>query len=270
MKKLFTRTAALLLALIISLTATACAAPNDSQQPGTDNTAAENNANIISITVTTTEETLSDDNGVEVVDVTADTIEVSGGGEGAAEKIAAFFDEQYVQPGAEYIEIQREATAQVMEDMGLDAHSYYKRTVSTPRSDEGLFVLYVQQGFYSLGAAHGSDAASAINFDPVTGEKISLSDIGVNGADPTEDIARLLTDKYMSMEQSGDYSDNWDATYATISYILSDEFNQWYLYDDGFALISNPYDLASYATGKFEITLPSEELSGIVDDCWFS
>ena len=103
-----------------------------------------------------------------------------------------------------------------------------------------------------LGGAHGYTGRYGHTFDIRTGQELTLADLADN------------YDAFLSaaVEQLKDIS--YGAEYA--AYGLNEGYEDqlaglfrdgnWYFNDEGLVLIANPYELASYAAGLIEFTLP--------------
>ncbi len=103
-----------------------------------------------------------------------------------------------------------------------------------------------------LGGAHGYTGRYGHTFDIRTGQELTLTDLADN------------YDAFLSaaVEQLKDIS--YGAEYA--AYGLNEGYEDqlaglfrdgnWYFNDEGLVLIANPYELASYAAGLIEFTLP--------------
>ena len=103
-----------------------------------------------------------------------------------------------------------------------------------------------------MGGAHGYTGRTGHTFDIRTGQELTLADLADN------------YDAFLSaaVEQLRDIS--YGAEYA--AYGLNEGYEDqlaalfrdgtWYFNDEGLVLIANPYELASYAAGLIEFTLP--------------
>lgn len=264
MKKGTFRVTAAILALVTALSLAACGKE--------DGTSSGENAFVpVALTAVAVEEQERAEDGSLLLETAVDAVEFTGGGPGAAAKMtadyAALFNERAAAQKSEYID----ATREVIE-LGLDfgGNSFYFQTAGVIRSDETLFALRVTTDCYVAGAAHGSYFTEALCYDPSTGERITLADIGCEGADPTDELALLLAAEYMENHAYPDgFADNLATATEYISSMLQDDIYQWYI-GDRFVLISNAYDLASYAYGPFELSLSPAELEGVVDAKWFA
>lgn len=113
-----------------------------------------------------------------------------------------------------------------------------------------LSITYDDTSF--MGGAHGYTGRYGHTFDIRTGQELTLADLADN------------YDAFLSaaVEQLKDIS--YGAEYA--AYGLNEGYEDqlaglfrdgnWYFNDEGLVLIANPYELASYAAGRIEFTLP--------------
>ena len=103
-----------------------------------------------------------------------------------------------------------------------------------------------------MGGAHGYTGRTGHTFDIRTGQELTLADL-------TDNYDAFLS---AAVEQLRDIS--YGAEYA--AYGLNEGYEDqlaalfrdgnWYFNDEGLVLIANPYELASYAAGLIEFTLP--------------
>lgn len=114
------------------------------------------------------------------------------------------------------------------------------------------YVLGVSTNNYDYyGGAHGYGYLAYYNFDVITGQKLSLTDIS-NEVDGFQTFLRQ--DILRQAMESGD-SEGMFAGYDTT--IMEYDLNtNWLLDESGFTFIFNAYDLGSYAAGAFQYTVP--------------
>ena len=190
----------------------------------------------ISLSVSEHYEEICAEDGFVLVEVSADTISVSGGGEGAAGRINAAFYQSCIQPGSATIDELVEYMEQYRGELELEMSSCYSRDVHAGRSDGDIFVLIYEQDHYFSGAVTNIYEKHAMCFDPATGKQLSLSGLGINGADPTDRIVELLVQEFLSTEEAAGYWTEADAAEAIGGMVTAD---LWYLDDDGLVLNSN-------------------------------
>ena len=262
-------------ALTMMLSAAACGRqePQTDSEPGSSQNAADESTFVpVSMIAYPVEQQEVDEKGTLLMEYSLDTVEFTGGGPGAAANMTRVYNEIFTQPAQEYIAEEINSVKELIyEYFDGTGNSWMNQSAAVCRSDESLFVAYVTTDSYNIGAAHGNYFYSTLCFDPVSGNALTLRDIGVNGADPTEQIISLLAEKYMLEygEDPADFVETLDDAEASFRSMLSDGIYQWYI-TDSFILICNPYDIAPYAAGSFEIALSPAELEGVVEAKWFA
>lgn len=133
---------------------------------------------------------------------------------------------------------------------GFSSYSLMRQTNVRYNARYLLSLTYDDTSF--MGGAHGYTGRYGHTFDIRTGQELTLADLADN------------YDAFLSaaVEQLRDIS--YGAEYA--AYGLNEGYEDqlaglfregnWYFNDEGLVLIANPYELASYAAGLIEFTLP--------------
>ena len=133
---------------------------------------------------------------------------------------------------------------------GFSSYSLMRQTNVRCNARYLLSLTYDDTSF--MGGAHGYTGRYGHTFDIRTGQELTLADLADN------------YDAFLSaaVEQLRDIS--YGAEYA--AYGLNEGYEEqlaglfregnWYFNDEGLVLIANPYELASYAAGLIEFTLP--------------
>lgn len=133
---------------------------------------------------------------------------------------------------------------------GFSSYSLMRQTNVRYNARYLLSLTYDDTSF--MGGAHGYTGRYGHTFDIRTGQELTLADLADN------------YDAFLSaaVEQLRDIS--YGAEYA--AYGLNEGYEEqlaglfregnWYFNDEGLVLIANPYELASYAAGLIEFTLP--------------
>jgi len=224
----------------------------------------------ISLIAVPIEEQHTTESGVVLMESSVDAVEFTGGGNGAAAAMTRTYAEIFSSRAQQYISDAAADAAAFYLSYGNDGIiSSFTQTAGVLRSDDGMFVLSVTTDSYSMGAAHGSIAREAVCFNPIDGSMLSLRDLTADGSDPTDMLAPLLAEKYILSEYAEGYGYDTTEAAEVIRIMLGDGIYQWYI-TDKFVLICNPYDLAPYAFGGFELTLTSDELKDVIDGKWFA
>lgn len=136
--------------------------------------------------------------------------------------------------------------------------SYYSdvNKMSILRSDTAM--VSVRSDFYDFfGGAHGNYGYYGYNFDTKTGKVLSVEDVFTS----KEDLADIICTRLKE-----DYGEDAFYDFSTLKDTVSEEINRGSLIFDVdycFAnIFFNPYDIAPYASGLFEVHLPLKEYSG--------
>ena len=163
-----------------------------------------------------------------------------------------------------YESFTREEYASRSADGTLDWFMPYElvRTMGVARGDSRVLSLTVMDYVYS-GGAHGYGGLGALNFDLSTGAQLRLEDLS---DDPAAFLDRCA-EKLLEISRSGDYAelarDGYFPGYEdSLPGLLRD--GNWYFDGAGITVIANPYEIAPYAAGRIEFTLPYEWLRGQV------
>jgi len=130
-------------------------------------------------------------------------------------------------------------------------------TTSDPVS--GLISFTLDQNTYSAGAAHPSDQVDAYTFDTGNGNQIYLTDLFSGNylqTIATYSVQALTT-------QLGDDADSDQIAQGTAA--TQDSFKVFVPHADGLHIIFNQYQVASYADGIQEITIPYSAMQSVIN-----
>lgn len=118
------------------------------------------------------------------------------------------------------------------------------------------YISFVQTEYeYQAGAAHGMPWWIGFTFDLESGERMLLSDILYNSEEELKELVTQYFEELVASQEEGYYWE--DATsYVQESVNMESEF---YLTDEGIVFFYGPYELACYAAGFQEVTVPYEE-----------
>ena len=131
-----------------------------------------------------------------------------------------------------------------------------QRTADIARSDGRVLSVLFDDTSYT-GGAHGWTGRYGHVFDAVTGEKLTLDALS-----ETPDAFRsFLEEELLRLANSAEYA----------MYYFFDDYREylpgllrednWYLGRNGLVVIANPYEIAPYAVGMIEFTIPYDRLS---------
>ena len=225
------------------------------------------------VEITRDEDTVTDDSGSLVLfRYGADRARVAlSGAPGAEERINAALDEAYRlfeegDPnadgggGRDYFE--NAARAEYADRGSENADWYlpyeYSRSLDVKRGD-GRVLSLTCLGYTYSGGVHGYAGLDAVNFDLATGEILRLEDL----ADDPEEFLRQCADRLWEISRGGKYTDlaldgYFPGYEEDLPGLLRD--GNWYFDSQGLTVIANPYEIAPYASGRIEFTLPYDWL----------
>lgn len=177
--------------------------------------------------------------------------------EAATQKIKEYYDEKQKkleEKVNEYIKYATDNytllnTDQVQYWMGYELGETYE----SARVDNAVISM-VEESYEYAGGAHPNTTRSAQNFDTQTGQHLTLNDVLTDVSKGTEFINNYLLEK---MKESKDDVGFFEDYESSVKDILTDE--TWYLNDEGFVVISNPYIVSPYAAGIQEYVIPYSE-----------
>ena len=129
------------------------------------------------------------------------------------------------------------------------------KTVSVTRSDDHA-VSFVEMNYSYAGGVHPNTYYAAFNFDAETGKKLSLSDVVSDKNAFIDEVIQKVTSKYPDEIFQGEDG---------LRESLSEDTLTWSLGYDGITVIFSPYEIASYAAGMLNVTVPYEEESIYAD-----
>ncbi len=128
------------------------------------------------------------------------------------------------------------------------------------RNDSAFVVIRIQTEAYT-GGAHGNYNLEFLNFDPITGDKITLDDIFKPGYEET--LNKISLDTFREIRDLGP---NDDPASSGFSFEGDRYFNP-----DNFAVLKdeilfyfNHYEIAPYSAGPTTIDIPLVELAEIL------
>lgn len=138
----------------------------------------------------------------------------------------------------------------------LDA-SFEDFRMETTYNDDGFFCFTLTKSSYS-GGAHGMKFEKAYIVDEQKGELIGFYDIFENA----DAIQALLVETIVKKYGVQQYDDLYEYGFFGFSeFSMTENIT---LTKEGVTWIFNPYEIASYATGIIEVTIPYEDLDSYI------
>lgn len=120
----------------------------------------------------------------------------------------------------------------------------------TYRSAE--IISIVLSCYLDTGGAHGNTNVKFFNFDPQTGEQLKLGDLISNNEELT-----ILIKKYLNTEIDANVNEPMENVFFGENFKMPESIGYS---DDGLIILYNPYEIATYAQGIIEFSIPFEEV----------
>ncbi len=139
-----------------------------------------------------------------------------------------------------------------------------ERRVYPARSSEGVLSM-VYEDYYYLGGAHGGTIQRGHSYDLYTGAVLTLDSIAVN----PESLRTFLEDKILELSLTPEYYyEGYHMFFEDYAKYIPEVVAEghWYFTYEGLVLIADQYQLAPYAAGIIEFTVPYADLAGYVLD----
>lgn len=271
------KTLGILLAAVLLLTLTACgaptpkatAAPSETPAPTVEPTATPAPASTVAVTAERWQETYTAEDGAELLYASYDMPVVHIlGNESAAERINAAAikaRESFMTAEDEYnagVDTALEE-AKYAREQGYDGPGYAMESAFTVTRGDAAVLSYYTRFYANLGGPHGNTAFYGFNFDAETGEELSLDDLTTDAAA----LRAFAVERVTAMAMEDERADGLTEGYAElIPNNIADSY--WYFDSEGITFIYNAYDIAPYAAGMFQFTIPYRELEGFIDAKW--
>lgn len=144
-------------------------------------------------------------------------------------------------------------------------------TYSPVRMDEKVLSLYGMLVTYG-GGVHSNYACLSANYDLATGNSLTLADILLDEA-AANGLCDLIIVQLDSIKDEYYLYDGYERTvserYGTVFDTTWEPTGAWYLSKEGLGIYFSPYDIAPYAAGTIEVTIPYADLAGILKPDFF-
>lgn len=186
------------------------------------------------------------------------TVSMEENGE-AAQAIQAVFDKRqqdFEKNAAEIFEIAKED-----EYIRESAMSYMQGQRYAAERNDGRVLSFASLTDDFSGGAHGNYAEYGLNFDMETGKALAIVDI-VQDMDAFREISvGEMLKQCEDLKAQGMLFD--EAMAGDLQEILEAKMDgeEWYFTEEGIRFISNIYEIAPYAAGKFQFDIPYDILN---------
>ena len=139
-------------------------------------------------------------------------------------------------------------------------YEYHYAVTTHTQAGRDDIVVYIADVDYYEGGAHGITQQLVMNFDPDTGEQLTLKKVFVPGAETR--LTELLLQRLMDMHDVNSV----EALRAKDFLYSMDMFpsENFIMGTDELTFIYNIYEIAPYAAGRTEITLPYSDVKELM------
>lgn len=221
---------------------------------------------LLAVSVPAVTERINHENGTELFSFTSQHMQLILPNAVAADKIVLNFLNRVDEARTDAESIISAAKYDYSDDE--EWNPYYAQLVFSPtRIDHGVLSLFGIQNSYS-GGSHGIQSYTAVNYDLMTGDILTLGSI-MHADATTEDFIRLINTKLEGYVDEYNLFNNYQ---QGVQYRLGGDEN---LYEDffftatGLNFFFSPYEIAPYSAGCITIEIPYNELPGLIYDGYF-
>jgi hypothetical protein len=137
-------------------------------------------------------------------------------------------------------------------------------TSATPSLFPNIQSFTINESSYDSGAAHSSQSVFALNYSLSDGSLISLSNIFASGSNYLSLISNYTKSNLETQLSAGGNVADEDMINSGAGPTASN-FSQFLITDDGLEIIFNEYQVADYAAGQPEVTIPWSVLKPALD-----
>ncbi len=153
---------------------------------------------------------------------------------------------------------------------GGSSNIFSMSPVLNTRMDRSIISIVFNESSYYMGAAHPIHWLRHYNFDPETGELLTMADI-LESEDAYRQLGTMLRNQAPKDKGDIDYErlcenagNSWGDTTAAENSV------SWYFTDDGLCITYAPYEIAPYMYGFITWEFSYQQLKGIVKDQYLS
>lgn len=178
------------------------------------------------------------------------------------EEVKKDFNDKILSPVNKSVEDFREAVKEFRSNVEESFNAYYIHNYSVTEGKDGIISIrfYIEE---FAGGAHPSHNYSSFNYNLKTGSEIKLSDLFSEGSDYLTVISDYcIKDLENQKTESGDSGEGWIEEGAGPK---EENFSCFNLTDRGLLITFNEYQVAPYAEGYKEVTIPFEDLKDIIN-----
>lgn len=128
-------------------------------------------------------------------------------------------------------------------------------------SDNFISILF-HVSFYITGSAHPNHYVHSITYNLITNQQMHLSDLFQPDSDYLYAFSKFSIDSLMQ----NDYINNDPEWLKTGAAPKEENFQNWNITPEGLLITFDPYQVAPYAAGFQEVTIPYSEIQSMIDN----
>lgn len=140
------------------------------------------------------------------------------------------------------------------------AYNYSIETETRTGRNDAVVVYLITLDYYE-GGAHGINQLLVMNFDQLSGKRLTLQDVFVPGYEAK--LTELLLEKLMDMTDTKNMEELRAKNYLFSMDMFPSE--NFILGNDKITFIYNTYEIAPYMMGRTEIELSYDDVNGILN-----
>ena len=166
------------------------------------------------------------------------------------------YKEQFDTGVLEMLEMVRSDYEFAKSEEGMDFYSYSLESRFEPERKDDTILSFTLLDWSFTGGAHGNYGTTGVNYNAVTGDKITLETLTAD----REQFKSFAGEYFLNLSKTTGYQDRMFEPYDQQT-LLENLFleGKWYLGSSGITFFADPYMLGPYAAGTIDFLIPYEE-----------
>lgn len=221
---------------------------------------------LAAISVPTTTETLTADDGTVLFEYTYQNISLTLQDPEVADKVIIDFLNR-IDKTREQAQLTADSAKLAYDGSENWVPFLYHVAYNPTRIDQGVLSLFGANAVYS-GTFHPDRSCVSASYDLTTGDVLTLASIMSTEAS-TKDFCDLVLDGLSEMGE-GDYLyENYADAVKQRFAVDPSQDEAWYFSQTGLCFYFAPYEIAPYSSGIISVEIPYEQLTGRINDAFF-
>ena len=144
---------------------------------------------------------------------------------------------------------------------------FYNILYSPTRIDLSVLSLYGTNTSWA-GGAHPTHNCTSANYDLMTGDVLTLGSI-LTHEDSLDQLCALIISEVAEIKAEKFIMDDYENIIRN-RFSKNESYNEaWFFSTEGLSFYFSPYEIAPYSSGTISVTIPYENLTGIIEDQYF-